>query len=99
MLIMTYKLHTKGNEMKSFTKKEIGCYSDSMRGYMEQGLKVQEIAVAYGMEDKRILDMRNEFFDDAVDEAIEFLNTLTEDGLVWEFRDGDFGLYEIEESL
>jgi hypothetical protein len=83
-----------------FTKNDIGCYFDGARGYASQGILIQKMAMEYGMENfERVDNPESEYFDDAVDTAIDYLNTLTDGDVLFEFNNGDFGLYAVQEAI
>tara|TARA_R100001530_G_scaffold106025_1_gene74051 strand:- start:1897 stop:2160 length:264 start_codon:yes stop_codon:yes gene_type:complete len=78
------------------TSADAGCWLDSARGrYI--GEEVQHIAHSYGWKAK-ILSCDHEFYDDAWDEAEEYLNDkiAPEDFYFSSIDGGDWGLWSIE---
>jgi len=76
-----------------------GCYGDSSRG-IYLGEHIQDIAEENGWNGPK-QDSNSEFYDDATDEAIEFLNENTQfpENSFWGYNDnGDFGVWENDDE-
>ena len=80
-----------------FSKKDCGCYVDDARGY-GMGKRIQEIAQSYGWGGEAILDPDAEFYDEATDDAIAYLNSLCDSYVTFTSENGPFCLVEIDEA-
>lgn len=82
---------------------QMGCYCDGANGQERNDLRVIEMAVGYGWEDKHALallaadeldDEAQELLSYVVQDAEDYLNELeTRSYMSWGWQDGDFGLY------
>ena len=96
--------------MNIFTKRDIGCYADGTFGTDHRRHILCDLLSNIGGLMKLASDMRltanslsEELIDDLPDDysdeddAIDFLNELTEDGSIWTMVDGDLLLIEKKE--
>jgi hypothetical protein len=75
---------------------EPGVYFDSNRG-IHMGKMIQEMAVEHGWEGEPV-NLDDEFYWEATQEAEDFLNELAPEGYYFgPSEQGDWGLWEIEE--
>jgi hypothetical protein len=79
------------------TVDNLGCWLDCSRGrYI--GEAVQAIAQSYGWTGET-LNVDEEFYDEAIDEAEDYMNGLCPSGLWFGSSDGgDWGLWSLEEN-
>lgn len=90
---------------REYKNMPIGCYFDGTMGQTYNNLMVLELALEYGWNSDDALDLvetgeddltdeQVEFLSEVVDEAIDYLNDQeTRSFLVWQWSEGDFGLY------
>lgn len=90
---------------RDYKNPAIGCYFDGAAGQDYNDLRVLELAINYGWEDKdaqelidkgqhEIDEAHCQLLSDVVQEAEDYLNSLeTRPFLSWQWYDGDFGLY------
>jgi hypothetical protein len=92
----------------------LGCYFDGTYGQTYNDLRVIELAIEYGWDDKEALELNElgeeelkdammegkyEFLSETVQDAEDYLNSLeTRPFVSWQWYDGDFGLYANVES-
>lgn len=83
-----------------YTINDVGCYVDGHKG-IYVGRYIQKIAESHGWnpDDGLVLDTCHTSYDSATDEAIDYMNEVfSVEGACWQWNDGDFGLYEIEDN-
>ncbi len=85
----------------TFEISHIGCYFDCSRGFYI-GVAVIELAESYGWDShkgdsERVNPLDSEWYGEMTDEAIEYLQSLTLDGLWWGYSEnGDYGLWLVD---
>jgi hypothetical protein len=88
---------------------ETGCHLDGVRGWRALPAVALEIAPAFGYEvadlDHQYLEMYLDqetddtwTVEEVVDGAVTWLNERTPEGWVWDWQDGDFGLWQVTEE-
>lgn len=86
----------------TFDTSDLGTYFDSSRG-IYIGVAVIELAESNGWDShkgdsERVNPLDSEWYGEMTDEAIDFLQSLTLDGLWWGYSEhgGDFGLWLVD---
>jgi hypothetical protein len=77
---------------KQFTKESLGCWVDGARG-IYAGIATQEIAAGYGWTGEQE-NPDSKYYDDATDEATDYLNSLCDDETMFVWSNGDLLLVE-----
>jgi hypothetical protein len=83
-----------------FTKRDVGCYADGAYGHDHIRERLADLVESVGRRslalDKLIEDLRNPMSDDASEEedALDYLQTFTAEGVYWAFEGGDLILWE-----
>ena len=74
-----------------------GCIFDGAHGDDFNGLRVQSLAASYGWDGQQEDDNSLEF-QDAIEEATEYLEQFAPEGYYAGWNDGDYGVWENEED-
>ena len=84
-----------------FTSKDVGCHADGTFGHQHCREKLSKLIQQLPGSDPTAFSLVCRIPDDAWDErqAMKILQSHTDDGLVWEFRDGDLMLSVAVEDL
>lgn len=78
--------------MKKFTIREAGVYANGYYGDEYVNRKTVDLAIAYGWTPKTVWKKWIEEQYEYAKEALDYLNSITEEGALWEFYDGDLVL-------